>query len=88
VGLVLGGYLASKIFRWHPAKGIAVALTAMFGFPGDYLLCEEVSRSEGKTEEQRQLIWDEILTPMLVGGFTSVTTASVVIASILMSTLK
>ncbi len=88
VGLVLGGYIGSKIFRWHPAKGIAVALTAMFGFPGDYLLCEEVSRSEGKTEEQRQLILNEILTPMLVGGFTSVTTASVVIASILMSTLK
>lgn len=87
VGLLVGGYFASKALRWNPNKGVAVALTALFGFPGDYLLCEEVSRSVADNEEERKNIFDEILTPMLVGGFTTVTIASVVIASILVKTI-
>ncbi|WAH43020.1 hypothetical protein NZD89_06290 [Alicyclobacillus fastidiosus] len=87
IGLLLGGYVGSKIFKWDPLKGIPVALTATFGFPGDYLICEEVSRSESGDESERQRLFDEILSPMLVGGFTSVTIASIIIASIVMSTL-
>ncbi|MFK2826202.1 hypothetical protein QYG89_11055 [Bacillus sp. B190/17] len=87
IGIMIGGYAASKLFKWDPLKGIPVALTAMFGFPGDFILCEEISRSVGKNEQERQAILDEILTPMLVGGFTTVTAASVIIASILIQTL-
>ncbi|WP_153720938.1 hypothetical protein [Sporosarcina cascadiensis] len=86
-GIVLGGFLGSKLFKWDPLKGIPVALTATFGFPGDYIVCEEVSRSVGRNKEEEQKIFDEILTPMLVGGFTTVTFGSVVIASILIKTL-
>jgi energy-converting hydrogenase Eha subunit F len=49
--------------------------------------CEEISRSVGRTEEEREGILDEILTPMLVGGFTTVTTSSILVASVLVSTL-
>ncbi|WP_243297047.1 hypothetical protein [Bacillus litorisediminis] len=87
VGLIGGGFIASKFFKWDPNKGIAVALTALLGFPADYILCEEVSRSVGETDEERKAIFNEIVTPMLIGGFTTVTTASIVIASILMNTL-
>ena len=87
IGIIIGGYLASKWFKWDPLKGIPVALTAMFGFPGDYIISEEVSRSVGKNEQERKAILDEILTPMLVGGFTTVTAASIIIASILIQTL-
>ena len=86
-GALIGGFLGSKLFKWDPLKGLPVALTALFGFPGDYIICEEVSRSVGRDEKERQAILDEILTPMLVGGFTTVTTASVLIASILIKTL-
>lgn len=64
-----------------------MALTALFGLAGDFLLCQEVSRSVGRTEGERAAVLDEILTPMLVGGFTSVTTASIFVASILVQTL-
>lgn len=87
VGIILGGFIGSKIVKWDIDKGVPVALTAMFGFPGDYLVCEEVSRSIGKTKEEEEYIFNEILSPMLVGGFTTVTTASIVIAGVLMSTL-
>ncbi|MCL6453930.1 MAG: hypothetical protein K6T78_10015 [Alicyclobacillus sp.] len=86
IGLIVGGYIGSRIFKWDPNKGIAVALTALFGFPGDFITCTEVSRT-GRTPEERELIFNEILSPMLIGGFTSVTSASVIIASIVMQTL-
>ncbi|MYL59609.1 hypothetical protein GLW20_19045 [Virgibacillus halodenitrificans] len=87
IGIILGGYVGAKFFKWDPYKAIPVALTAMFGFPGDYIVCEEVSRSVGRNEEEEQRIFDDILTPMLVGGFTTVTVGSVVIATILVGTL-
>lgn len=87
VGLIVGGFISSKLLGWHPYKGIPVALTAMFGFPGDYILCEEVSRSVARNKEEEKVIFNELLSSMLVGGFTTVTIASVVIASLLMKTI-
>lgn len=87
LGILLGGVLGSKLLKVSPFLGIPVALTSTFGFPGDYIVCEEVSRSIGKTEEEQQRIFNEIITPMLVGGFTTVTLGSVIIASILIKTI-
>ncbi|MDY0396165.1 hypothetical protein RWE15_19675 [Virgibacillus halophilus] len=50
-GIALGGYIMSKLMKWDPYKGMPVALTALFGFPGDYLLCEEVSRSMARNKK-------------------------------------
>jgi len=86
-GIIVGGWISSKLLGWHPYKGIPVALTAMFGFPGDYILCDEVSRSVGRNKKEQKLIFDELLSSMLVGGFTTVTIASVILASILMRTI-
>ena len=84
-GIALGGYVGAKLVKWDPLKGMPVALTALFGFPGDYLLCEEVARSTARTKDEEKLIFNELLTPMLIGGFTTVTVASVFIAGILVS---
>ncbi len=86
-GLMLGAIIGAKLFKWDTNKSIPVVLTALYGFPGDYLIVEEISRSEGRTEAERQRIMDELMAPMLIGGFTSVTVGSVAIASILISTL-
>lgn len=87
VGISIGGFLMSKLVKWHPYKGMPVALTALFGFPGDYILCDEVSRSIARNEKEAKIIFNELLAPMLIGGFTTVTVASVVIAGILVQTL-
>ena len=87
VGIAIGGAVVSRLLRWDMYLGMPVALTALFGFPGDYMLCQEISRSVGRTEQERAGILDEILTPMLVGGFATVTTSSILVASILVSTL-
>lgn len=87
IGISVGGYLTAKLVKWNPYKGMPVALTALFGFPGDYILCEEVSRSCARNEKEEKLIFDELLAPMIIGGFTTVTVASVIIAGILINTL-
>ncbi|MFE6169548.1 hypothetical protein ACQKND_19190 [Viridibacillus arvi] len=87
IGIIVGGFIGAKIFKWDPNKAIPVALTSTFGFPGDYIICEEVGRSIGRNEEEQEQIFNEVLTPMLVGGFTTVTIGSVVISSILINTL-
>ncbi|HSU79160.1 MAG TPA: hypothetical protein VLK78_01985 [Candidatus Angelobacter sp.] len=88
VGIILGGLIGGKLLGWDINKSIPVALTAMFGFPGDFLVSEEVSRSVGETKEEQEYLFKEILSPMIVGGFTTVTIASIVIASIIMNTIR
>lgn len=85
VGILAGGYVASKIVGWHPYKGMPVALTALLGFPADYIVCEEVARSETDNPEDENKLFQELVTPMLIGGFVTVTIASIFIASIVMN---
>lgn len=87
IGLLAGGMLAARLLKWDPKKAMPVSLTALIGFPADYIICEEIANSLGEDAEEREAIMDEILAPMLVGGFTSVSLASVLIASTLVGTL-
>jgi hypothetical protein len=87
IGIVGGGFIFSKLFKIHPYKGMSMSLTSMFGFPADYILCQEVSRSVGRTEEEQQTLLNELSPPMLIAGFSTVTVASVIIASFLVKTL-
>lgn len=87
LGIMLGGFIATKALKWNPLLGMSVALTAMYGFPADYLLTNEVARSVGRTDEERKTLSEVMLPAMLVGGFTSVSAGSVVIASVLVSFL-
>ncbi|QIK71849.1 hypothetical protein G7070_05615 [Propioniciclava coleopterorum] len=87
VGIAIFAGLAARLVKWDPLKGMPVAMTALFGFPADYLLCQEISRSVGRDAGEREAIMEDIYTPMLIGGFTTVTLSSVLVASILIGTL-
>jgi len=86
-GIVLGGFVATKLLRWKSGLGVSVALTAMYGFPADYLLTNEVARSIARDDDEKEALLNVMLPPTLVGGFTSVSAGSVVIASVLVSML-
>ncbi|WP_166826508.1 hypothetical protein [Brevibacterium limosum] len=86
-GIVIGGFVATKLLRWKSGLGMSVALTAMYGFPADYLLTNEVARSIARNDDEKEALLNVMLPPMLVGGFTSVSAGSVVIASVLVSLL-
>ena len=86
-GVMVGGWVVSRLVGWDWRLGVPVALTAMMGFPGDYIISQEVARSSSPDEAEQQRVLGTILPPMLVGGFTSVSAGSIVVASILVSTL-
>ena len=86
-GIIIGGFIATKLLRWKSGLGMSVALTAMYGFPADYLLTNEVARSVARDEDEKEALLSAMLPPMLVGGFTSVSAGSIVIASVLVSLL-
>lgn len=87
LGIVGGGYIATKLLKWKGPLGMSVALTAMYGFPADFLLTNEVARSIARDDDEKEALLNVMLPPMLVGGFTSVSAGSVVIASVLVSLL-
>ncbi|WP_040161436.1 hypothetical protein [Nigerium massiliense] len=87
IGILIGGIIATKLLKLRVELGMAVSLTATYGFPADYLLTHEVARSVGRTTQEREALVDAMLAPMLVGGFASVSVGSVVIASIMVGLL-
>ena len=80
--------IVGKVLGMSKEMGFACALTALFGFPADYVITEEVCRSMGKTEEEYKYLMDIVLPKMLVGGFATVSIASVVIAGVFVNMLN
>lgn len=88
IGILLGGAFAAKLIGWKYTKALPVALTALYGFPGDFMICKEVSRSVTDDKKEQDAVFKELLSPMLIGGFTTVTVASVILTGILMNFMK
>jgi len=86
-GMFVMSMIVGKFLGFSKEMGFACALTALFGFPADYIITHEVCNSVSKTEEERLYIVDILLPRMLVGGFATVSIASVVIASVFLKIL-
>lgn len=87
LGMFVVSWIASPFFGLSREMGFACALTALFGFPADYVITEEVCRSLGKTDAEYQRLMDHMMPKMLVGGFATVSIASVVIAGFFVNLL-
>jgi hypothetical protein len=87
IGLSLGAVIGGKIVGWDSTLSIPVALNALFGFPGNYLITNEVCRSVAANEEEENYLSEHLLAPMLIGGYTTVTIGSILIAGILIKTI-
>ena len=82
VGMAIISIIAGKVLGCSKEMSFAVALTALYGFPANYILTEEASKALAETPEERAYLMDQMLPQMLVGGFTTVTLASVIIDGI------
>ena len=80
--------IISTLLGYSKELGIAIGLSAMYGFPTSYIMCQEVSSARGKTPEEKTTILDYILPKILVAGFVTVTISSVFIAGIVVNFLK
>lgn len=79
-GMIVFSMLVGKLFGYTKEMSISIAMTALYGFPPNYILTIESARASTKNDEEYQYAVDEMLPKMLVGGFTTVTIASVIIA--------
>ncbi|MGM0603561.1 MAG: hypothetical protein ACQESS_09645 [Bacillota bacterium] len=79
-GMALVSMVIGKVFGYTKEMAISIAMTALYGFPPNYILTVESSRAATENDEEYQYAVDEMLPKMLVGGFTTVTIASVIIA--------
>lgn len=90
VGIIIIGVIGMGVFTALLAKRLgyskemafAVALTALYGFPPNYILTDEASKALAETPEEKEFLMDQMLPKMLVGGFTTVTIVSIFVAGI------
>lgn len=82
IGMYIFSFIAGKILKVSKEMAFAVSLTALYGFPADYIITNEVIKSLTEDEKEREMLTSNMLPPMLVGGFITVTIVSVIIAGI------
>lgn len=88
IGILLFSFIASKIFKMSVWMAFGIGISALFGFPGTFIVSQEVADSVGQDLEERNAILDHILPKMLVSGFVTVSIGSVVLAGIAASFLS
>ncbi|WEV37905.1 hypothetical protein [Lactobacillus sp. ESL0677] len=87
LGMFIASAILSKPFGMSPEMAFACSLTALFGFPADYILTTEICHNVAKDKDEEAVLVDQILPKMLVGGFATVSVASVIIASVFLKLL-
>ncbi len=84
-GLVVVAAVVGAILGYSVPISVALALTALYGFPPNYILTEEAAKGLAETDEEKSFLMDRMLPKMLVGGFMTVTIGSVIMAGIFAS---
>ena len=82
IGMYIFSFIIGKVLGVSKDLAFAVSLTALYGFPADYIITNEVINSLTEDENEREALTSHMLPPMLVGGFISVTMVSVVLAGV------
>ncbi|WP_392567079.1 hypothetical protein [Utexia brackfieldae] len=83
MGMFMFSVIMGKILGVTKSLAFAIALTALYGFPADYIITNEVINNLTKDQHERLILTNHLLPPMLIGGFISVTMVSVVLAGIM-----
>lgn len=86
--LIVIGVAGMAIFEWFAAKllkldytlALANGLTALYGFPPNAIITENTCKALGETKEEYEFLMADMYPSMIVGGFTTVTITSVLIA--------
>ena len=68
-------FVLKKILKYSWGLSMALGISCMFGFPGTFIISEEVAAAQSANEEEREYLLSHILPKMLVAGFTTVTIA-------------
>ncbi|WP_297598184.1 hypothetical protein [uncultured Cetobacterium sp.] len=87
IGMAVFSMFLGKILKESIPMSFAIALNALYGFPANFAITTETIKALGKNDEEIEFLTNRMLPKMLVGGFTSVTIVSVIIAGIFVNLL-
>lgn len=87
LGMFIASFILAKPFGMSREMAFACSLTALFGFPADFILTTEVCHTIAQNPDEEAYLTEKILPKMLVGGFATVSVASVIIASVFLKLL-
>ncbi|MED4313421.1 hypothetical protein P9210_12890 [Heyndrickxia coagulans] len=87
IGMFLASMLLAKPLKMSRPMAFACALTALFGFPADYIITMEICKNNSETDDENEYLIENMLPKMLVGGFATVSIASVVLSTIFLKLL-
>jgi hypothetical protein len=80
VSLAITSLILGKVLGYSWAVAMAISTTCLFGFPATYIVSNEVSTAIAANDEEKKYVMNGILSKMLIGGFTTVTIGSVILA--------
>ncbi|MGB4438500.1 MAG: hypothetical protein WBJ13_04590 [Sedimentibacter sp.] len=83
LGFGIFSSIAGKFLGINKYMAIAIGSSALFGFPGTFIIPNEVATVVAKNEEEKQIILEAILPKMIISGFVTVSIASVVLAGVM-----
>jgi hypothetical protein len=81
-GLACFSAAAGRFVGYSIPMAVALSLTALFGFPPNFLLADEAARHLASNSDEYHFLIQRTLPQMLVGGFVTVLIASVLIAEL------
>ena len=81
-GMAVLCFIVAKVLKVSVLMAFATALTALYGFPPNAIITEATCTALAQTPEEKEFLMSRMFPPMIVGGFTTVTITSVVIAGI------
>lgn len=79
LAIIVSSLITSKLVKMPLGMTIVIGLTALYGFPGTYIVSTEVAEAVGQTAEEKQVLLDYILPKMIIAGFATMTISSVLI---------
>lgn len=87
VGMYIISFFVGKALHESPEMAWSIAMNALYGFPQNFMLTHESAKSVTDDPDEREFLIERTLPKMLVGGFITVTIASVIIAGIFIGML-
>ena len=87
IGMAIVIFIVSKIMKLSFPMAMATGLTSLYGFPANAIITETTCNNLTDDPDERAYLMGQMFAPMIVGGFTTVTITSVIIAGVFVGLL-
>lgn len=82
IGMFVVAYFVARALKISIWLGFGNCLTALYGFPFNAIITESMCKEMAATEDEREYLMAHMFPSMIVGGFSTVTITSVIIAGL------